>query len=211
LRGNTKSGLLVTLTLLLNAPIVKSQAVPEDIEPILSQPLQYRQVVTFQLQRFLIRRAPRLPSPSGAAQWTQDAERIRQHLLRDVIFHGWPPQWVSSPPEFQDVGSVPTSKRYQLHKLRYEIVPGFYTTALLYEPQPLKGRVPAVLDLMGHFFKLGNNIEFEQKFCINQTLKGMIALNPGWIGMGEMNVPGNSHWLLGSGTVSKFLAWNTER
>jgi cephalosporin-C deacetylase-like acetyl esterase len=83
-----------------------------------------------------------------------------------------------------------------LRKLRYEIVPGFYTTALLYEPQPLRGRVPAVLDVMGHFTELGNKVEFEQKFCINQALKGMIAVNPEWIGMGEMNVPGNSHWLL---------------
>jgi dienelactone hydrolase len=189
-----KSYMLLVISTLMAAAILKAQAVPDDIRPILSQTLQSRKVTTFQLQQFLIRRAPKLPSPSGAAQWTREAETISHHLLRDVIFHGWPEEWVNSHPEFQDLGSVPAGRGYQLHKLRYEIVPGFYTTALLYEPLPLKGRVPAVLDVMGHFPTQGNKIEFEQKFCINQALKGMIALNPEWLGMGELNVPGNAHW-----------------
>jgi dienelactone hydrolase len=194
LKANIKSVVLLMITVLLNAPFVRSQAVPEDIQPILTQPLQSPQVVTFQLQQFLVRRTPKLATPSSATGWTAEAQLMRHHLLRDVIFHGWPPQWVNSPPEFQDVGSLPAGKGYQLHKLRYEIVPGFYTTALLYEPQPLKGRVPAVLDVMGHFPALGNKVEFQQKFCINQALKGMIALNPEWLGMGELDVRGNEHW-----------------
>lgn len=189
-----KPAIFVILSTLVGAPLASSQAVPNDIEPILKQQLQPRSVVTFQLQRFLMQRVPKLPSPSNAAQWTAQAQRIRRHLIGDVIFHGWPAQWVNAPPEFQDLGAVKTGNGYQLHKLRYEIVPGFYTTALLYEPWPLKGRVPAVLDVMGHFPKLGNKEEFEQKLCINQALKGMIALNPEWIGMGELNEPGNSHW-----------------
>jgi dienelactone hydrolase len=81
-----------------------------------------------------------------------------------------------------------------LRKLRYEIVPGFSATALLYEPETLQGRVPAVLDVMGHFGDQGNKVEFEQKMCINQALKGMIALNLDWIGMGELNTKLNEHW-----------------
>lgn len=184
----------MTLLLLLGAPFVSPQAVPEDIQPMLTQPLQSPEVTTFQLQQFLIERAPKLPASSSSAQWTREADSIRQRLLHSVIFHGWPAQRVSSSPEFQDLGSVPTGHGYQLHKLRYQIVPGFYTTALLYEPEPLKGRVPAVLDVMGHFPWLGNKVEFEQKFCINQALKGMIALNPEWLGMGELNAAGNEHW-----------------
>ncbi len=141
-----------------------------------------------------MKRVPPLPTPSSAGQWTAEGQRIRRHLVQDVIFHGWPRQWVNSPPQFEDLGTVPAGKGYQLHKLRYEIVPGFYSTALLYEPDPLKGRVPAVLDVMGHFPEQGNKIEFEQKLCINQALKGMIALNPEWIGMGELQGKGNEHW-----------------
>ncbi len=162
--------------------------------PILSQRLQPSKVVTFQLQQFLMQRVPKLQVPSSAEEWTAEAQRVRQHVLDDVIFHGWPRYWVNSPPRFEDEGTIPSGKGYQLHKLRYEIVPGFYTTALLYEPDPLRGRVPAVLDVMGHFPIQGNKIEFEQKFCINQALKGMIALNPEWLGMGELNAPGNAHW-----------------
>ena len=184
---------LLVGTVLLAAPLAWSQSVPGDIKSIVSQPLQNRHVVTFQLQQFLLRKAPKLPAATSAAQWTAEAERIRQHLLNDVIFHGWPRQWVDSPPQFQEVGSVPSGRGYRLLKLRYEIVPGFYTTALLYLPQPLKGRVPAVLDVMGHF-PLGHATEFEQKLCINQALKGMIALSPEWLDMGELRVTGDEHW-----------------
>ncbi|MGH9609130.1 MAG: alpha/beta hydrolase family protein [Bryobacteraceae bacterium] len=186
--------LFVAIAMLLGAPLAMPQTDARDIQPILKQQLQSPQVVTFQLQQFLMKKAPELPAPSSAQQWTAEAKRIRRHLLQDVIFHGWPKQWVTAPPQFQDLGTVKTGKGYQLHKLRYEIVPGFYATALLYEPDPLNGKAPAVLDVMGHFPKLGNKQEFEQKLCINQALKGMIALNPEWIGMGELNVPGNSHW-----------------
>lgn len=191
---NIKSATFLIVPAILGAVLARPQAVPRDIEPVLKQQLQPPSVVTFQLQQFLMRRVPKLPAPSNAAQWSAESQRIRRHLLEDVIFHGWPAQWVNAPPQFQDLGAVETGKGYRLHKLRYQIVPGFYATALLYEPWPLKGRVPAVLDVMGHFPKLGNKQEFEQKLCINQALKGMIALNPEWIGMGELNVPGNSHW-----------------
>jgi dienelactone hydrolase len=46
---------------------------------------------------------------------------------------------------------------------------------------------------MGHFTELGNKEAFEQKMCINQALKGMIALNPDWINMGDLHTPFNEH------------------
>ncbi|MDE3178962.1 MAG: hypothetical protein KGM47_04805, partial [Acidobacteriota bacterium] len=187
--------ILIPILILFLIPLeAGAQAVPGEIEPILQQILQPPQVVTYQLQHFLMKRVPELRTPASAADWTAESERIRHHLLQDVIFHGWPAAWVDSPPHFEDMGRIPSGKGYQLHKLRYEIVPGFYSTALLYEPDPLKGRIPAVLDVMGHFPKEGNKIEFEQKLCINQALKGMIALTPEWIGMGELQQKGNAHW-----------------
>jgi dienelactone hydrolase len=139
-------------------------------------------------------KVPELTVPSSAEQWTAQAQRIRRHLLDDVVFHGWPQEWVNSPPRFEDLGPIPAGKGYQLRKLRYEIVPGFYCTALLYTPQPLQGRVPAVLNVMGHWGERGNKMEFQQKLCINQALKGMIVLNPEWVGMGELNQKQNEHW-----------------
>jgi dienelactone hydrolase len=185
---------LLVLSVLMSVAILKAQADPEIIQPILAQQLQPPQLVTFQLQQFLKAKVPAVAVPASAEQWTAEAQRIRRHVLDNVIFHGWPQEWVNSPPRFEDLGSLPAGKGYRLRKLRYEIVPGFYSTALLYEPETLQGRVPAVLDVMGHFTGRGNKEDFEQKMCINQALKGMIALNLDWIGMGELNTKLNEHW-----------------
>jgi dienelactone hydrolase len=179
---------------LLCAVFVKAQADPQVIQPILSEQLQSQQVVTFQLQQFLEKKVTELPQPASTEQWTAEAQRIRQHLLNDVIFHGWPREWVNSKHQFEDLGPLPAGKGFKLRRLRYEIVPGFYCTALLYEPETIRGRVPAVLDVIGHYYTLGNKMEFQQKICINQALKGMIALSPEWIGMGELNQKFNEHW-----------------
>lgn len=189
-----KSTVALLFVVSMVAPLARPQAVPDDIQPILSQQLQSPKVVTFQLQQFLMQRVPKLQAPSSAAAWTAEAQQIRRSILDGVIFHGWPSDWVNSPPRVEDEGTMVSGKGYQLHKLRYEIVPGFYIPALLYEPAHLSGKAPAVLNVMGHFGELGNTVEFEQKFCINQALRGIIALNPDWLGMGQLNVPGNEHW-----------------
>ena len=185
-----------SLTLLiLSIPMLGvAQSDPATIAPILEQPIQSREVATFQLQQFLLKRSPRLPDVSTAQQWTAQSEQIRQKLLNDVIFHGWPSEWINSSPNFEDLGRIPSGEGYQIHKLRYEVVPGFYATALLYEPEHITGKVPAILHVMGHFYERGNAQQFAQKLCINLALRGIIVLNPDWIGMGELNLPGNDHW-----------------
>jgi dienelactone hydrolase len=187
-------GLLVVPFLLTAAPAF-AQSEPGTANPILEQNLQSRSVVTFQLQQYVLEHAPKLPRPASAAQWTAEESQIRQRVL-DIVFHGWPKEWVNSAPQFEDLGTLPAGKGFQIHKLRYEIVPGFYTVALLYEPVRLTGKMPAVLNVMGHFREQGHAQAFEQKLCINEALRGMIALSPEWIGMGELNVPDNSHWLI---------------
>lgn len=182
----------------LESSVALAQNTPAQVKEILKSRLQSPKVVTFQLQQYLMKRAPKLPHPTSAEQWTQEASRIRRHILDDVVYYGWPKAWVDSPPKFEDMGSVPVppGKGYRLRKFRYEIVPHFYSTALLYEPEHLNGKVPAVLDVMGHF-PAGKAMEFEQKLCINQALRGMIALNLEWLDMGELRVPGNDHWFAG--------------
>ncbi len=36
---------------------------------------------------------------------------------------------------FEDLGVIETGRGYRMRKLRYEIVPGFQSTAILYEPE----------------------------------------------------------------------------
>jgi dienelactone hydrolase len=179
---------------LLSGSMTHGQSAPSEVKAILGHSLQSREVVTFQLQEYLLQQAPKLPVPTSAGQWTAEADKIRSHVLDDVVLRGWPKEWVNAAPKFEDLGPLPSGEGYQRRKLRYEIVPGFYSTAILYEPAHLQDRVPAVLNLMGHFEPVGKAMEFEQKLCINLTLHGMMALNLEWIGMGELYRQENTHW-----------------
>lgn len=179
---------------LLAVPFADAQIDARHIKEIVAPPLQTPQAVSHELHEYLLQRAPSLPSPESAQEWTKDADQIRQRMLNEVIFHGWPKDWITSPARFQDMGEIPAGKGYRLRKLRYEIVPGFYSTALLYEPAKMEGRVPAVLNVMGHWGKMGKAMEFEQKLCINQALHGMIALNLEWLGGGDLTDKENVHW-----------------
>lgn len=155
--------------------------------------IQTPDVVEFQLRQYLMKRIPPLPKPKDAAKWTAEARRLRIHLLDNVILHGWPREWIESRPRFEDLGLIPSGKGYRLRKLRYEIVPGFWTTALLYEPENPRGKAPATINLNGHD-PGGKAAPYKQIRCINNARQGMFALSLEWLGMGEMRMPENDHW-----------------
>jgi hypothetical protein len=141
-----------------------------------------------------MKQIPKLPPPTTPEKWTSEAEQIRKRVLDNVVLHGWPSEWVDSPPRFEDLGTLPSGKGYRLRKLRYEVVPGFYSTALLYEPENLPGKAPAVLNLTMHG-DLGKAIAFQQMLCINEALRGMMALSLECLGTGELLDKQNAHGL----------------
>jgi dienelactone hydrolase len=155
-------------------------------------PVQPAAVTQFQLEQYLMARIPPLPKPSSPQQWTAEEARLRAHILNDVAFHGWPREWVDSPPRFEQVGTIESGHGYRIRKFRYEIVPGFMSTALLYEPEPMVGRAPAILSLIGHEPE-GTAVEYEQKRCINFAKRGIVALNLGWMEFGDLSQPENAH------------------
>ena len=112
-----------------------------------------------------------------------------------MIYHGWPREWVEAKPKFEKVAEI-TRPGYRIVKLRYEIVPGFTSTALLYEPEHMTGKMPAILDVNGHGAG-GKAVEHKQKRCINQARRGILALSLEWIGMGELSSPDNEHNQIG--------------
>jgi hypothetical protein len=189
-----KSRSLATALFSLAGTLALAQTVPGTVHQFLPARLQPADVVTYQMQQFLMDRVPRLPQPASAEQWTAQAQQIREHMLNDVIYHGWPKDWIDSPPHFEDMGAVPVPQGagYRAEKFRYEIVPGFYSTAVLYEPAQLTGKVPAVLDVLGHY-PTGKAMPFQQKLCINEALRGMIALNLAFVGEGELKAQDNEH------------------
>ncbi|HYM11309.1 MAG TPA: acetylxylan esterase [Bryobacterales bacterium] len=178
---------------LFSAGALPAQTTPESMRLVLAQPLQASAVTDSQLRRYVVRKVPALVRPARAAEWTAEAQRLRKKVLDEVVFHGWPHEWVEAPTRFEDLGYLPAGKGYRLRRLRYEIVPGFQSTALLYEPETLRGRVPAILNVNGHETE-GKAMEYIQKRCINQARQGILALNLEWIGMGELAQEENLHW-----------------
>ena len=105
-----------------------AQTNTDQFETVLKQRIQTEDVVEFQLRQYLMKRVPPLPAPGSAKEWTAEEKRLRRHVLEDILFHGWPREWVESPPKFEDAGTIESGKGYRTRKLRYEIVPGFWTT-----------------------------------------------------------------------------------
>jgi dienelactone hydrolase len=169
-----------------------AQTTPRSVEPLLLRKIQPSSVTAFQVQKFLTRRIPALPAPATAQAWTAEEARLRKHFLDDIAFHGWPQEWIHSAPHFEDAGIIETGHGYRLRKLRYEIVPGFWCMAILYEPDHIQGRIPAILNVHGHE-PLGYAAEYKQKRCINFAKRGILALSLEWFGFGQLAQPYNAH------------------
>jgi dienelactone hydrolase len=184
--------LFATVTALLSIAAARSQTTADSVAHAMEQRLQNADVTEWQIRHYVVGRVPKLVLPASAAQWTATAKALRTKTL-DVAFQGWPAEWIQSAPVFEDLGYIPAGKGYRLRKLRYTVVPGFQSTALLYEPETLRGKIPAILNVNGHEPE-GKAMEYIQKRCISQARQGILALNLEWIGMGELADPENVHW-----------------
>lgn len=186
----TTSRALLALAVFITPVYAQTEA--DYLRPILADEILSPQVAVFQLRQYILHRVAKPPAPSSAQQWTAESTRLRQHLLSDVVFHGWPREWVEAPPKFEESGVI-NGRGYRIRKLRYEIVPGFQSVALLYEPENLKGKVPAILNVNGHVGPPGKTVEYKQKRCITLARHGMLALNLEWLAYGELNQKGGQH------------------
>lgn len=185
---------LAAALLVLPAPQAASQTRASQLEAILREPLVSQDVVEYQLSRYLMERVPAAPRPATAEQWTRESGRIRARIL-ETILGGWPAEWVSAPLAVQERGLVEgTGPGYRIRKLRMEVVPGLWIAALLYEPEGATERAPAILNVNGHIYGMGKEIEYKQKRCIHQAKQGIYALNLDWLYFGELAHPENQHW-----------------
>jgi dienelactone hydrolase len=182
-----------SLLAVLFAPAAFGQATTRVVTPLLTPPLHRPEVVDYQIRKYALTRMAKFAVPASKESWTKQAAEIRRRVLDEVVFHGWSPAWRDSPLKFEDLGYLPGGKGYRMRKLRYEIVPGMQTTAILYEPEQLTTGMPAMLNVNGHDLP-GKAVEYKQKRCINFALQGMLALSPEWFFMGELRQPENTHW-----------------
>lgn len=205
-----KYGCRIFCWLVLRLSLCFAQATPASVSRLLETQIRHPEVTVAELQHYLLGKVPDQPRARSAEDWTKEAERLRTQLLQNIVFHGWPREWVEAPLKIDDLGLVPVSGHgYRIRKLRYEIVPGFYSVALLYEPENLRGRAPAIINVNGHNDP-GKALEWKQKRCINQALRGILALNLEWIYFGELKKPENAHFfgshldLVGANAVGLF-------
>ena len=185
---------LLCVLCILAGKTAPSQTDPRSLARHLDPPLQSPDITAYQLRHHLRGKVPSLPAPPSAEQWTTEAKRLRREVLEKVVFYGWPREWVEAPLRFEDRGLLPSGPGYRTRKLRYEIVPGFWAAAILYEPERLSGKVPAILNVNGHVGAPGKAVEYKQKRCINQARQGFLSLNLEWFSYGELSQLENRHW-----------------
>jgi dienelactone hydrolase len=183
----------VLWSMILATASVFAQTEPQYLEDTLKEENYSPDVALFQLRQHILNNVGTLRVPQSGSEWTAESKRIREEILRDVVFHGWPKEWTDSRPKFEDLGVI-QGNGYRMRKLRYEIVPGFESTAILYEPLDFHGKVPAILNVNGHVGPPGKSIEYKQKRCITFARNGILALNLEWLSFGELGQEFNQHW-----------------
>jgi dienelactone hydrolase len=165
---------------------------PAVLDSLLARPVIGTNVALSEVQAFTENRVPLMPAVKTRAEWEALARQMRRETLDRVVFRGEAARWRKARPQVVWLETIPGGPGYHIRKLRYEAVPGLWIPALLYEPDQLKGKVPVVLNVNGHE-SVGKSVAYKQVRCINQVRRGMIALNPEWLGMGQLRGPGYDH------------------
>ena len=129
-------------------------------------------------------RVPDMPRVRTAAEWNAKAVEIRKNVLDNVVFRGDAAQWRNTPLKVEWGDTIEGLPGYLIKKLKFEALPGWWIPALLYEPENINGKVPVVMNVNGHA-RTGKATDYKQLRCINLVKRGMIVLNPEWIGMGQ--------------------------
>jgi hypothetical protein len=177
--------LMIPLALLMTCAIhANGQASNDSVTPLLEKPVQPTAVTAYQLQKYMMRRITKPLLSATSEQWTAEAEKVRQRILQDIIFHGWPQEWITAPPHFEQTQVIETGHGYRLRKFNYEIVPGLQSTAVLYEPDTIRGRVPAILNVVATILKaiwLSTNRSgastLLSRACLRSVLAGWVTVN----------------------------------
>ncbi|NLH99533.1 MAG: hypothetical protein GX446_08560 [Chthonomonadales bacterium] len=113
-----------------------------------------------------------------------DEVRARQQRIRDFFISSLGGLPIDAGPAEARVMGVVKRAGYRIEKLVYESRPCNYVTSLLYVPDDLNGRAPAVLFLCGHAAE-GKGYPEYQRVCQLLALHGFVVLAQDPIGQGE--------------------------
>src|SRR3954470_4967443 len=177
---------LLSLLAYLPAP-----AQPPSLENALAMPILPPNQPLIEVEVYTASHVKSMPLVSSAQQWTQVKERLRQQVLNEVVLRGEGRKWAEAKTRVEWLDVLP-GNGYRIKRLRYEVIPGLWIPALLYEPEKLTGKVPVILNTNGHE-GTGVANDYIQIRCINEAKKGALAFNFEWLGMGQLKLDGFNH------------------
>jgi hypothetical protein len=164
-----------------------------EVESLLKRPIIDPKLPLEEVREYAASRIPPVPEVKNVAEWEAYAERVRRETLDRVVFRGEAARWRDAETKVEWLEAIEGGPGYRIKKLRYEALPGLWIPALLYEPENLQGRVPVMLNVNGHA-ATGKTTDYKQIRCINLAKRGMLALNPEWLGMGQLRTDGYLHY-----------------
>ncbi|MHB0960224.1 MAG: alpha/beta hydrolase family protein [Pirellulaceae bacterium] len=192
----TRCNLFVASTrlavILMSVGVVRAADVTE-IQTMLRHEIVGTDLPMTEVQWYCDERVPTMPDVQTVDQWESEAARMRAAVLERIVYRGEAARWRDAAVKVEWLDTIEGGPGYRIRKLRYEALPGLWIPALLYEPEKLTGKVPAVLNVNGHT-GLGKQYPPKQIRCINQAKRGMLALNVEWVGMGQLSGPGFDHY-----------------
>ena len=162
------------------------------LERILSQPILDPIQTLNEVEVYAGSQVPQIPTFSTAEQWSSYAKETRAEVLSNVMLRGEAAKWAKAPCKVEWLETISGGPGYHIRKVRFEALPGFWIPALLYVPDHLSGKVPAVLEVNGH--DMGKVQDNKQIRSINEAKRGMIVLNPDWVGTGQL-ISDSHFWL----------------
>jgi cephalosporin-C deacetylase-like acetyl esterase len=123
----------------------------------------------------------------------QDLERLqanlRPRLLASLGLNPFPP---AAPLNARVTGRTDKGD-YVIENVVFESFPGTYVSANLYLPKDAKGKLPAVLNPIGHWYQYAKNETAEQDREISLAKLGYVVFTYDPVGQGERLKPGNEH------------------
>ncbi len=106
------------------------------LESALAKPILPVNQPLVEVQVYTASHVKSMPMVSSAQQWTQVKERLRQQVLNEVVLRGEGRKWAEAKTRVEWLDVLP-GKGYRIKRLRYEVIPGLWIPALLYEPEKL--------------------------------------------------------------------------
>ncbi len=183
--------LIVLSTICLPVPLSASQLI-HLLRDLLGRSILDPRQPLVEAQVYIESRVPSIPIFQNRIEWEQYASSLRRQVLEQVIFRGEASRWRDAKTNIEWMETISGGSGYHIKKLRYEAVPGLWIPALLYEPEKVREKVPAILNVSGHE-KLGKATPHLQICCINQAKRGMFALSIEWFKMGQLNTLNFDH------------------